>query len=283
MFIVISKESDSSGNLNNFDDIIDIDLARIVLFTNDQKYSRNISTLAIQEGFEVTTCSDFTSLQNLIKSTKFDSLICDVPSSSLSLEELLGWVSKLGNSKPYLILSIARNSEINFSKFIHYEIDEFIYNDSKDEEIRLRFKLIEARLKKHDYLTQKFSKLRRDRKRYESLFIESPEAMLVLQNRQGKVIGVNRSVKAVLGYDGKALLGKYMSLIFKRIIFAVTFNSSLFLLLMIGIQNSSNKSRINLLINETVKLPISFIIGTSFISGSVIGSLLTTEYSKKKD
>ena len=74
-----------------------------------------------------------------------------------------------------------------------------------------------------------------------------------------------------------------MSLIFKRIIFAVTFNSSLFILLMIGIQNSSNKSRINLLINETVKLPISFIIGTSFISGSVIGSLLNTEYSKKKD
>ena len=74
-----------------------------------------------------------------------------------------------------------------------------------------------------------------------------------------------------------------MSLIFKRIIFAVTFNSSLFLLLMIGIQNSSNKSKVKLLINETVKLPISFIIGTSFICGSVLGSLLTIDYSKKND
>ncbi len=74
-----------------------------------------------------------------------------------------------------------------------------------------------------------------------------------------------------------------MSLIFKRIIFAVTFNSSIFLLLMIGIQNSSNKSKVKLLINETVKLPISFIIGTSFIGGSVLGSLLTIEYSKKND
>ena len=74
-----------------------------------------------------------------------------------------------------------------------------------------------------------------------------------------------------------------MSLIFKRIIFAVTFNSSLFLLLMIGIQNSSNKSKVKLLINETVKLPISFIIGTSFIGGSVLGSLFTIEYSKKND
>ena len=217
LFIVISKESDSSGNLHNLDDIIDIDLSRIVLFTEDRKYSRHISTLAIQEGFEVTTCSDFASLQNLIKSTKFDALICDVPTSSSTLEDLLGWVSKLGNSKPYLTLNISRDSEINFSKLIHYGIDEFLYNDSEDEEIRSRFKLIESRLKKEDYLTQKFSKLRRDRKRYESLFIESPEAMLVLQNRQGKVIGVNRSVKAVLGYDGKALLGKYMSLIFPEI------------------------------------------------------------------
>ena len=74
-----------------------------------------------------------------------------------------------------------------------------------------------------------------------------------------------------------------MSLIFKRIIFAVTFNSFIFLLLMIGIQNSSNKSKVKLLINETVKLPISFIIGTSFIGGSVLGSLFTIEYSKKND
>ena len=43
---------------------------------------------------------------------------------------------------------------------------------------------------------------------------------------------------------------------------------------MIGIQNSSNKKKVNLIINETVKLPISFIVGVSFISGSFLGSLL---------
>ena len=72
-----------------------------------------------------------------------------------------------------------------------------------------------------------------------------------------------------------------MSLIFKRTIFATTFNSSLFLILMIGIQNSSNKSKINFLIAETVKLPISFIIGTSFISGSIIGSITNIKFTKK--
>ena len=72
-----------------------------------------------------------------------------------------------------------------------------------------------------------------------------------------------------------------MSLVFRKIIFTLTFNSCLFLLLVIGIQNSSNKSKVNLLINETVKLPISFIIGSSFIGGSLIGSILTINLTKK--
>ena len=65
-----------------------------------------------------------------------------------------------------------------------------------------------------------------------------------------------------------------MFLTFKKLIFIFTFNLSLFLLLIIGIQNSSTQKRVNLIIGETVKLPISFVIGISFISGSLLGSLL---------
>ena len=72
-----------------------------------------------------------------------------------------------------------------------------------------------------------------------------------------------------------------MSITLKKIIFAIIFNSCLFCLLMIGIQNSSNKSKVNFLINETIKLPISFIIGTNFICGSLIGTFLTINLSKK--
>ena len=61
----------------------------------------------------------------------------------------------------------------------------------------------------------------------------------------------------------------------KKLSFILIFNSFLFLLMIIGIQNSSKKSKVNLIINETVSLPISFIIGISAISGSLIGSLLT--------
>ena len=52
---------------------------------------------------------------------------------------------------------------------------------------------------------------------------------------------------------------------------------------MIVIQNSSNKNKVNLIISETVLLPISFIIGVSFISGSFTSSLLTLNQGTKKE
>ena len=72
-----------------------------------------------------------------------------------------------------------------------------------------------------------------------------------------------------------------MSLILKKIFFSLTFNSCLFLLLIIGIQNSSKKSKVNFLINQTVQLPIGFIIGASFIGGSTIGSFINVDFTKK--
>ena len=65
-----------------------------------------------------------------------------------------------------------------------------------------------------------------------------------------------------------------------KIFFNFFYNSSLFLILIIGIQNSSNKVKVNLLINETIRLPISFIIGTSFITGSIFGGLMKLSTSK---
>ena len=61
----------------------------------------------------------------------------------------------------------------------------------------------------------------------------------------------------------------------KKIFFTISFNISLFLILMIGIQNSLSKRRVNLIVSNTIELPISFIIGISFISGTLAGSFLT--------
>jgi len=65
-----------------------------------------------------------------------------------------------------------------------------------------------------------------------------------------------------------------MSLFIKKLLFTVFFNSSLFVILLIGIQNSSNKTKVNLLVNETIELPTSFIVGSSFILGSILGNFI---------
>ena len=65
-----------------------------------------------------------------------------------------------------------------------------------------------------------------------------------------------------------------MRLFIKKFLFTAVFNSCLFALLFIGIQNSSNKTKVNLLVNETIELPISFVVGSSFILGSILGSFI---------
>ena len=67
----------------------------------------------------------------------------------------------------------------------------------------------------------------------------------------------------------------------KKLFLMITFNCSLFIILMIAIQNSSNKRKVNLLITETIKLPISFIVGVGFISGSITASALALNAEEK--
>ncbi len=71
-----------------------------------------------------------------------------------------------------------------------------------------------------------------------------------------------------------------MSSLLKRLFFIFTFNCSLFLILMIGLQNSSNKKEVNLILDNTVNLPIGFIVGISFLSGSITGSLISINFRK---
>ena len=62
---------------------------------------------------------------------------------------------------------------------------------------------------------------------------------------------------------------------FKKLLFLTIYNISLFFILIIGIQNSNNKSKVFFYKNETIELPISFIIGITFISGSIFGSFIS--------
>jgi len=73
-----------------------------------------------------------------------------------------------------------------------------------------------------------------------------------------------------------------MYLTLRKFFFIIIFNCSLLLFLMIAIQNSLERKKVNLIMGETINLPLSFIIGVSFISGSTIGSILTLKLEDKK-
>ena len=66
----------------------------------------------------------------------------------------------------------------------------------------------------------------------------------------------------------------------KNLFFSFIFNFCLLSLLIIGIQNNSKKSKVNLIVDKTINLPIGFIVGTSFISGSIMGGVLNIKPRK---
>jgi len=67
----------------------------------------------------------------------------------------------------------------------------------------------------------------------------------------------------------------------KKFIYIFTINLSLLCILMVGIQNSNNKNKVNFIFNESIELPNSFIIGLSFIIGSISGSVVNINSSLK--
>jgi len=67
----------------------------------------------------------------------------------------------------------------------------------------------------------------------------------------------------------------------KKISLIVLFNSFIFIMMLISIQNSNYKSKLNLIFFETINLPLSFIIGSSFILGSLTGTIAISNGREK--
>ena len=70
--------------------------------------------------------------------------------------------------------------------------------------------------------------------------------------------------------------------IIQRDINPFLFNVILFVFLFLSIQNSTNKQKVIFLNYKSVEIPLSFIVGSSFIFGSFSSNILITLISKKK-
>ena len=70
--------------------------------------------------------------------------------------------------------------------------------------------------------------------------------------------------------------------IMQRNINPFLFNLILFVFLFLSIQNSSNKQKVFFLNYKSVEIPLSFIVGSSFIFGSFYSNILISLVSKNK-
>tara|TARA_A100001388_G_scaffold178067_1_gene133259 strand:- start:1880 stop:2128 length:249 start_codon:yes stop_codon:yes gene_type:complete len=61
------------------------------------------------------------------------------------------------------------------------------------------------------------------------------------------------------------------------------FNSILFVFLFLSIQNSDSKNKVFFLDYESVEIPVSFIVGSSFIFGSFYSNILIPLISTKNE
>ena len=74
-----------------------------------------------------------------------------------------------------------------------------------------------------------------------------------------------------------------MILIIKRSFAYFSLNTLAFLILILVTQNSSYKSKVNFYFNQTIDLPNSFIMSTSFIAGSLLGCFITMSNPIKRE
>ena len=76
---------------------------------------------------------------------------------------------------------------------------------------------------------------------------------------------------------------KFMIFPIRKIIFSFSVNFCFLMILILGIQNSNIKNRVKFLGNESVNLPLSFIIGVSFIGGSITGIFVPLSLTMKNE
>ena len=74
----------------------------------------------------------------------------------------------------------------------------------------------------------------------------------------------------------------YMKKFILSNLFSLFVNIFLLLFLLFAIQNNHEKKKVKVLEMESIELPISFILGSSFIAGSFSGNLMYTILRFKK-
>ena len=192
----------------------------------DSQTRETVSAAAGRRGFFSTTCTSAEEATKLCTHTRFDVIIVDAELYGMAVTDFIQWLRHHPDSihsdqptgeQPMVLVTAAGMGQSLFKNLFACGVDDFLPKPLQPEAVEWRLAIIEQKISQARKEAVEEARTTKNRMRFENLFLEAPDAILILKNREGKIIGANRAVKDLLGYDGKALLGKYLSLIFPEL------------------------------------------------------------------
>ncbi|MFV1994040.1 MAG: response regulator [Verrucomicrobiales bacterium] len=102
-------------------------------------------------------------------------------------------------------------------RLIEDGIDDFLYWPEDSALIDLRIRLAEVSLGRRESTYRETQDLRQAEERFENVFHESPDAVLIVSNEDGRILEANRRVESILGYRRGVLKGRFMAVLFPEL------------------------------------------------------------------
>ncbi len=195
-----------------------IELPRLLVIEWEGDARDSIAAGAGERGFDVVTCPSSREAVNLCEVNTFDAVVVDSGLYGMDCTEFLRWLrASSACPEAHVLVLLQTGKPDEALAMLAAGADDCLAKPIGPEELGTRLAVMEAQRKRLTQRDRGEALLRKNHARFESIFMEAPDAILVLKNREGKIIGVNRAVKAILGYEGRGLLGKYLSLVFPEL------------------------------------------------------------------
>jgi len=218
-FNVISQSSENmAASPRHGASLMGIELPRLLVIEWDGQTRDFIAAGAGERGFDVVACPSSREAVNLCEVNAFDAVVVDSGLYGMDCAEFLRWL-RAGSASPdaHVLVLLQTGAPDEARAMLTAGADDCLARPVGAEELGTRLAVMETQRKRRGEQARNAAHLRKNHARFESIFMEAPDAILILKNREGKIIGVNRAVKAILGYDGQGLLGKYLSLVFPEL------------------------------------------------------------------
>lgn len=195
-----------------------IELPRLLVIEWEGEVREFLAAGAGERGFEVVACPSSREAVNLCEVNTFDAVVVDSGLYGMDCAEFLRWLRAGSACRDAHVLVLLQTGAPDEARaMLAAGADDCLARPVGAEELGTRLAVMEMRRSRLGEQARVEAHLRKNHARFESIFMEAPDAILILKNREGKIIGVNRAVKAILGYDGQGLLGKYLSLVFPEL------------------------------------------------------------------